>query len=1337
MKNSDVKKILGSYRITRKKERFNMTLKTNLTTTLSNAFLIFITAFLVIFISENSYAFTPCHETRDLISFEIPHLEPVTKEGEAYSLPYSITNNNNVPLTISIEASTIDAFYLVNPATSKPIPPKESLKHEVQIDPQDQIKGKFSFFVKDAYVDAHYPIHVQFSYLLDGRKEFINLTPVVATQIDQRGSCNGSQLKVLDFGKKSFVRLNGNPNLTYFPYVKQNNQTYYPLPSNWIGNHNETGASFHPSRRTRGEITRNVWETHPAYKGGAGEIGMRFAVHLPDLPALQLRFYSAMRDVTPPEPPTDGVDFRVYVSKLEKESAELNLEDIVNTPPELSDLTYSHQYAGTNWHENVVDLSEFSGQTVVVTLEANPGERNDTTCDTSYWGDVTLLVKHDNIPLGNEASYSQLKENNRRTFINFTNSSPSNVPSSGVELAPNSRGFDLGNGQYAVVSLGIYGVFDGCVTIGNQDKSVQFDGIKICYQGTIVGHELPLEPCFIVTEFLEATNLELHARQFAQKHGAEIIGDIPVDSFIKPEELVISDEIDSTNVLGCFISHTKGGLAFRVVASHNEEISSIQLGSFDDKAHRVYFGHGYCIVNPTQPFQRDGDGFACSTSHVGIDFSNGTSLLQATTRPVDKFIVNPDQKIYTLSTTTDTRLTICSGSQGAMHCAIQYAPAFDKAPAPLVGKKAGRFVFDYWGGQYATVLERLKLYVKYGLKDSLLIQHVWQHYGYDVRLPDIWPPRTEQGSLEELIATQTFCNQLGIPFGLHDNYIDFYPDADGFTYDDIMFNSEAQPQKAWYNPGPDAQSYRFNPTKILPFVDRNLGLISEAFVPTAYFTDVFSSIHIMDFYDREGVFHPRTETLDCWNKYFDHVRETFNNNAITVSESGNDALIGHLDGADAILRRITPVQENYTDVIGYEDYEYVPWFDVVNHNRFILHGVGYSDRYQGGLSRELRGIESDDYISSEVLTGHPAMVDLSTSDRNTVRKYWLLHNLGKKLSLDTIVDFEFVNDNIHRQKITWKSGVVIYVNRDTGDWNLETKFPNIDSDITIPRFGFWVTSNDGSYGGVVRLDNQVVEFWKEKDESIFVNGRRQPSLPVTSIKPSFEDVDVIDNKLETSFVWETFFPTDKPYVPFLHLERPRTWWGDKPEPHVLPLSEPATPTTLWNGCMTPFGKRLSVVLPESLSPGYYDLLCGLYDPKTGQRLSLLGDGTVDRRIRLGGITIANTGEITYRPNAPLYGEDFRLLPNLNETNFGDIQTKGGFKLEKEMEDSYLLTPLPNEPTFAVKLSFPFFKDGKFNLILKDSDGTTLSTEVVESQPFGLELQIDSARAFSYEIVKLK
>ena len=132
----------------------------------------------------------------------------------------------------------------------------------------------------------------------------------------------------------------------------------------------------------------------------------------------------------------------------------------------------------------------------------------------------------------------------------------------------------------------------------------------------------------------------------------------------------------------------------------------------------------------------------------------------------------------------------------------------------------------------------------------------------------------------------------------------------------------------------------------------------------------------------------------------------------------------------------------------------------------------------------------------------------------------------------------------------------------------------------------------------------------------------------------------------------------------------------------------------------------------------------------------LGFSTEDKYLKRAGLDYWDKVKITYHPNLPLYGEDSRLLPNLNETNFGEIQTKGGFKLERKSENSYLLIPLPDEPSFTVKLSSPFFKDGKFSLTLKDVSGTMLSTQVVESQQLGLELQIDSAQAFSYEIVKL-
>jgi hypothetical protein len=56
------------------------------------------------------------------------------------------------------------------------------------------------------------------------------------------------------------------------------------------------------------------------------------------------------------------------------------------------------------------------------------------------------------------------------------------------------------------------------------------------------------------------------------------------------------------------------------------------------------------------------------------------------------------------------------------------------------------------------------------------------------------------------------------------------------------------------------------------------------------------------------------------------------------------------------------------------DAERIPWFDAAYHDRFVLHGAGYEARYLGGLDAKEHGIESDDYMTTEVLTGHPAMV---------------------------------------------------------------------------------------------------------------------------------------------------------------------------------------------------------------------------------------------------------------------------------------------------------------------------------------------------------------------------
>jgi len=366
------------------------------------------------------------------------------------------------------------------------------------------------------------------------------------------------------------------------------------------------------------------------------------------------------------------------------------------------------------------------------------------------------------------------------------------------------------------------------------------------------------------------------------------------------------------------------------------------------------------------------------------------------------------------------------------------------------------------------------------------------------------------------------------------------------------------------------------------------------------------------------------------------------------------------------------------------------------------------------------------------------------SIRETVRKYWLMQNLARSLALDEIVDCEFVDGDVHRQKISWKSGVVVYVNRGVDDWALDFgDAPSLPfKDVVLPRFGLVsVDEKARAFGGIVRIDGQVVEL-RVDGENFFVNGRAKIAHPATPIRPSFEDVEILDGStLKGKLVFEAFEPTDKPYAPFLHLERPKTWWGDKAEPTVLGLPKASKPTDQWQGRdETLFGDKIAVRVPDELQPGLYELLCGIYEPESGRRLTLLGNATTDSRYRLGSIVVEGRGEnrsISFKPTFDLYDVDLRLVPNKEATNFfGFCQTVGAFRYEQKSEDVATITPLPDDPAFEVALSNEFVKDGaKYQIIARDREGKELKRAEIQAKEGKLVLTLDSSEAFAYDVVK--
>jgi hypothetical protein len=251
------------------------------------------------------------------------------------------------------------------------------------------------------------------------------------------------------------------------------------------------------------------------------------------------------------------------------------------------------------WLDAEVDLSEFAGKTILLRLESHPGPKRDTTCDSSYWGEPMIIAGKPPEPMP-EVEKEELRASVRS-----------------LVKAGSGRGFILTlDEQYrAAVILGRRGFADTVIAIGNKDTCVVFDGIRIEVLGRAI------------------------------EEGAYVIGDRQVENRgsglldVRLPLRLANEQFDLT----VQFRPEKGGLRIKVVCP--KRITDVAVGPADQKASRVYYGHGYCIVEP-EAFRANFGGHNLSTSHVGFDFDGGLSLLVACDNPPDYLEVNPGRKLY-------------------------------------------------------------------------------------------------------------------------------------------------------------------------------------------------------------------------------------------------------------------------------------------------------------------------------------------------------------------------------------------------------------------------------------------------------------------------------------------------------------------------------------------------------------------------------------------------------------------------------------------------------------------------------------------------------------------
>jgi len=742
--------------------------------------------------------------------------------------------------------------------------------------------------------------------------------------------------------------------------------------------------------------------------------------------------------------------------------------------------------------------------------------------------------------------------------------------------------------------------------------------------------------------------------------------------------------------------------------------SKLCLGPSSDRVWRGYLGFGNVVVNPRK-FQVQSNGFGLSTRHVGMDFANGLSLVQACDVWPDRLESDGAAKVFALVAHHDATFTFVPSAAGAFAAARRFADLAGYRKSPGVDALAGRVCLDSWSPDCDRMADEVALAAKYGMADSVFVMHNWQRWGYDYRLPEIYPPHQGEAGFN---ALRSACRGAGVLFCPHDNYTDVYPDSEGYSYDLTVFDPDGTPQLAWYNAGRRAQSYRWAPDRFGPYLRRNAKLLKDGCDPDGIFIDVLTAHPAFDFYGRDGTFHPKSETVGAWCAAFDDYRRVLGKpSAATISEAGADVLIGHVDAGEADhfgANRWFGVREC-------DDFERVPWHDVVSHGKMVLFAGGLGPRYaakswDGGGDNERHGYGSDDYISNAVIGGRAAMAG-GPFNRKAVRTYWLQHDLAAAFAAETFESHEFAGGDIHRQHTRFSGGAEAWSNRGTnGTWSVGGRI--------LPQYGFYAKAK-GVEAAVEERGGRAVAWSRTKDVLYAdanppvaagrVEGQRVAS-EATGAKVVAPDACEIETK------WTVRAPV-KGYSPFVHVvpegagETPIVFQG-RLSVGEADLAKPGE-----------FAATVAVRLPKGVEAGRYDVRYGLFK---GPRLDIAGLNDAQRRIRGGTLVVEKSGgtfaRLSWLP--PSAGAEAKPVV----ADFGGFSTDGAVRFEHPAKGPWRLTPLPKSVPFAVEIDLGAFgAKGRRVKGVRAVDPSPEAGEAVWLQR-GDRLSVSAdAFAFAYEI----
>jgi len=1028
------------------------------------------------------------------------------------------------------------------------------------------------------------------------------------------------------------------------------------MPVSWTGHFvDPSGISYLPTERV---LDHDAILLHSPWKVPPGKVWVNYQLLLPKVTPIELSFGIAMPPDMLVPGRSDGVTFSCTLIHDGREQ----------------ELMRRH-YAEAAWADYHFNLSQYAGEGITLRLQTEPGPKNDPSFDYSYFGGAKIVAGKG--------------EGGRDGLLRQLTSTRAYRATEKVSLAGLANRADLG-------------VAPGNLLPGRNGITKAGTGCRFSYEGRDCRVVYTYEPKTGTLDDFTAQVDDTHPFQPAAGGGltAAVVQagqtNLVAARGGRAERIVLSADGKQLEAVWDYdcdgqplqVKWTFGilGKALTIRATSEQAIvSSFSLGGVAGAPLRKTFTVPYMPADWARgwvAYLSAENAYVCR--YLDWTVSGSSACPQGESRYEPK--------------TDGTRTPLLESGYVAVSPNVgEVLPSIPHPASPYLSLLGPRVMLDVWNhhnGTYQGDGENLRALKDNGVDHLAVISHVWQRYGYDVKLPDHIPADPAYGGEPGMVEFGQAANECGYVWALHENYIDLYPDAPSYDASARVLAASGEPSKAWFNGS--VQSFGLKCNWALGYAKQNSPEIHRRYGTTAAYLDVHTCVPPWHQLDHEA---NQPMAAMCHAKVvndaalFQFERDT--HGGPLFGEGANHFYwAGKCDGVEA-------------QVAGGE--HHVPFLDLdllKLHPQMVNHGMGYYERwFERGYNHQW-GVDTgtveqiDKYRAQELAYGHAGWIGAAQVDNiqwvakehHLVHPVQRLYGTAKAMEIAYEVDGKFVTasvalvlDERWRQRIRYDSGLTLWVNWAKEPWEVEGR--------VLPQWGFLALDPETEVCTVLRKGK--LADYAECPEFLFVDARTSFTMPYRNpgkdIEPKLREFKYLEgNKISLTYEWVVNDTLDQDYFCFVHFIHAQSGNPDKIESqqdHLVPK-----PTSQWQKGETVVDGPWEVSVPADRFDTY-DIVIGLHK---GPRVALKGPDAGGARILIGqlklerangkitNISLADIREVAQKLQVKRADFSARLNAPGTKVDFGKIATDGSVKVERG-ESSLTVFPYPRDREFTVTL----------------------------------------------------